>query len=139
MPIELDDIIINKAGIIERSLRRVIEEYQADPALDSYTHIDALTLNLERACQAAIDIAIHICSIQRLGIPQTSTDAFKLLEKAGILHKETTKKMIGMVGFRNIAVHEYQVMDMNILRAIAEQDWKSLVDYLAQLGVHIQP
>jgi uncharacterized protein YutE (UPF0331/DUF86 family) len=44
-----------------------------------------------------------------------------------------------MVGFRNIAVHEYQSMDMNILRTIAEEDWKSLVDYLAQLGIHIQP
>jgi len=74
-----------------------------------------------------------------LGIPQTSSDAFKLLEKAGLLHKETTKKMISMVGFRNIAVHEYQTMDMNILRTIAEHDWKSLVDYLAQLGIHIQP
>ena len=139
MPIEPDDIVINKAGIIERSLRRVLEEYRADPALTLYTHIDALTLNLERACQAAIDVAIHICSTQRLGIPQTSSDAFKLLEKAGLLHKETTKKMISMVGFRNIAVHEYQTMDMNILRTIAEHDWKSLVDYLAQLGIHIQP
>ena len=54
MPIKPDDVIYNKAAIIERSLRRMKEEYSADPDLTNYTHIDAMILNIERACQAAI-------------------------------------------------------------------------------------
>ena len=81
MLIEPDDICFNKAGIIERSLRRMKEEYTFDPELKNYTHIDALVLNIERACQAAIDMAMHITAINHLGIPQNSGDAFHLLKK----------------------------------------------------------
>lgn len=138
MSINMDDIILNKAGIIERSLRRALEEYRMDPELTQYTHIDALTLNIERACQAAIDLAIHLCSTYRLGVPQTSADAFKVLEKSSLITKETAQKMVAMVGFRNIAVHEYQMMDMSILQSIAKDGWKSLVTYLSELGVQIE-
>ncbi len=53
----VDDVCRNKASIIERTLRRMKEEYTADPELKSFTHIDAITLNIERACRTAIDAA----------------------------------------------------------------------------------
>jgi uncharacterized protein YutE (UPF0331/DUF86 family) len=65
MPIEPDDLCRNKAAIIERSLRRMKEEFAADPELVNYTHIDAMTLNIERACQAAIDLALHLIARER--------------------------------------------------------------------------
>jgi uncharacterized protein YutE (UPF0331/DUF86 family) len=75
MAIASDDILLSKSAIIERCIRRIHEEYQADPALGSFTHVDAMTLNIERACQAAIDLAMHIVSDQRLGIPKNSVAA----------------------------------------------------------------
>ena len=83
MPIALDNVCLNKAAIIERSIRRALEEFSFDPSLKSYTHIDALTLNIERACQAAIDLAFHIVATNHLGMPQTSAEAFSLLSKSG--------------------------------------------------------
>lgn len=139
MPTELDDVTLNKAAIIERSIKRLLQEYDADPELASYTHIDALTLNLERACQAAIDLAFHLCMLRKLGMPQTSSDAFRLLQRSGVIEQETARTMIAMVGFRNVAIHEYQVLDMDILRSIATGGWRSLVRYLEELGVRIQP
>lgn len=56
MPTPPDDILLNKAAIIERCIRRIQEEYHACPDLDNHTHVDALTLNIERACQAAINM-----------------------------------------------------------------------------------
>ena len=47
MAIPIDDICLNKASIMERALRRVKQEYLANPALDDFTHIDAMTLNYE--------------------------------------------------------------------------------------------
>jgi uncharacterized protein YutE (UPF0331/DUF86 family) len=139
MPTGLDSVCLNKAAIIERAIRRAREEFSLDPGLESYTHIDALTLNIERACQAAIDLAFHIIAQSHLGIPQTSSDAFKLLLKAGLIGADTTRNMIAMTGFRNIAVHEYQAMDMAILRAIATERWRSLVIYCGELGLKIEP
>src|SRR6056297_1084112 len=118
-----DNIILNKAAIIERSLNRILEEYAQNPELDNYTHIDALVLNIERACQAAIDAAYHLVAVEHYGMPQTSAEAFELLQQAGVLSPPTSRAMIGMTGFRNVAVHEYQALDMDIVRTIATKEY----------------
>ncbi len=137
MPTEPDNIVLNKAAIIERSLKRMKEEFSYNPALDNYTHIDAMILNIERACQAAIDMAQHLVAENHAGMPQTSADAFILLEKVKIISNDITKAMINMTGIRNIIIHEYQEMDMNILRAIAEKEYKSLIEFCRELGVNL--
>jgi len=116
-----DDILLNKAGIIERCVRRIREEYAACPNLDDFTRVDAMTLNIERACQASIDMAMHRVASDHLGIPQSNGEAFTLLEKAGILPPTVAKKMRAMCGFRNIAIHQYEDLDLEILRWVAEK------------------
>ena len=139
MPIPPDDVCLNKAAIIQRALRRVQEEYAADPSLASYTHVDAMTLNIERACQAAIDLAMHLVARDRLGMPQTSADAFRLLRDAGVMSSATAKAMAAMTGFRNVAIHEYQELDLSVLHHIAQSGWRSLVTYCEELGLIIKP
>ncbi len=95
-----DNISISKAAVIERSIRRILEAYAANPSLDNYTHIDAMILNIERACQAAIDLAQHIVAVQRLGMPENSAAAFLVLENASVISHKTAKAMMGMTGFR---------------------------------------
>jgi hypothetical protein len=46
------------------------------------THVDALTLNIERAGQASINMAMHVVATRRLGVPQSNAEAFALLERA---------------------------------------------------------
>jgi uncharacterized protein YutE (UPF0331/DUF86 family) len=96
MPIKPDDVALNKAAIIERCIKRIHEEYRADPEFEGYTHVDALTLNVERACQACIDLAMHLVATQHLGIPQSSSDAFKLLRQADLISAELENAMRAM-------------------------------------------
>lgn len=138
MPIELDSVMFNKAAIIERSLRRVLEELSLNPQLDNYTHIDAMILNIERACQAAIDLSMHIVASKHLGIPQNSGDSFKILNSNNIITTSIMKDMIGMTGFRNIAIHEYQELEMEILKSIATTNYKSLIVFCKELGLKIE-
>lgn len=138
MLIEPDNVVFNKASIIERSLNRMREEYKSNPELDNYTHIDAMILNIERACQGAIDLAQHLVAINHCGMPQNSADAFMLLNKSKIICENTAKKMIGMTGFRNVAIHEYQTLDLDILRMIAEKEYKSLISFCKEVGVLIK-
>jgi uncharacterized protein YutE (UPF0331/DUF86 family) len=139
MPIALDDICYNKAAIIERALRRALEEYAMDPHLENFTHIDAMTLNIERACQAAIDLAMHLVARDHLGSPQGSADSFRLLLTAGYIRSSTALALTGMVGFRNVAVHEYQQMEMSVIKKIGDKRWKDLVRYCEELGIIIKP
>jgi uncharacterized protein YutE (UPF0331/DUF86 family) len=134
-----DDILLNKAAIIERCVRRMLDEARACPKLDDFTHVDALTLNIERACQAAIDMAMHVVAERHLGVPQSTADAFVLLERAGLVDRPLSAALCGMVGFRNVAVHQYEDIDMSVLRWIVEsghRDWIRLGD---ALGVSICP
>ncbi len=139
MPTPPDEVALNKAAIMERAIRRLREEYAANPALDNYTHIDAMTLNIERACQAAIDLAMHGVARDHLGVPQSSADSFRLLADAGRISVATAQAMTAMTTFRNIAVHEYRELDLSVLRLIAETRWTSLVDFCRELGLIIRP
>ncbi len=117
----VDDVALNKAASIERCVRRVREEYGDDPrSLDDQTRQDALVLNLQRACEASIDLAMHLVSRFRLGVPQESRDAFALLAQAKMLTPELTSRLMRMVGFRNVAVHDYQKLSLPIVRSIVE-------------------
>lgn len=134
-----DDILLNKAAIIERCIRRMTEEARACPALDDYTHIDALTLNVERACQAAIDMAMHVVAQQHLGIPQSTADAFALLERAGCIEPRLAAALRGMAGFRNVAVHQYTEIDFNVLRWVVDEGHLDWIAFGKALGVIIRP
>jgi uncharacterized protein YutE (UPF0331/DUF86 family) len=133
-----DDIILNKCAIIERCIRRIKEEHKACPLLDNSTHVDALTLNIERACQAAIDIAMHITARQHLGIPQSSGQAFQLLSKHNLISEELAHSLRKMVGFRNIAVHDYQELDQAILSFIVQNGFNDFIQFCSVVGVKIQ-
>lgn len=126
MPTPPDDVLLNKAAIIERCIRRLIEESRACPDYDNFTHLDALTLNVEHACQAAIDMAMHVVAERHLGVPQSNAEAFVLLERAGLIDAPLSKSLRGIVGFHNIAVHQYEELDMDVLRWVVQsghQDW----------------
>ncbi len=138
MHTEPDNVVLNKAAVIERSLRRMRQEYTFNPALDNYTHIDAMILNIERACQAAIDLAQHLVAENHLGSPQSSAELFILLKKANMMSEETVRSMIAMTGFRNVAIHEYQELKIDILHAIAEKEYKSLISFCREAGVEIR-
>lgn len=137
LPIPPDDITLNKGAIIERCLRRIREELTLNPALDHATHVDALTLNLERACQAAIDLAMHWVARHKLGMPQTSAEAFNLLQKAGYINEELSRNLSKMVSFRNRIIHEYQTVDTAYLRQICENRLVDLVELGANFGLAI--
>lgn len=118
-----DDVLINKVAIIERCLGRIEEEYRGreDEFASNYTRQDSIVLNLQRSCEASIDAAMHLVRVRRLGIPQESRDAFGLLQNADILSSDLSRDLQAMVGFRNIAVHDYRKLNMEIVRAILEK------------------
>ena len=126
-----NDVLYNKIEIIERCIMRIREVYDSNPdTLKDYTKQDSMVLNIQRAIEAAIDIGMFIISDQKLGIPQNSRDAFEVLYNNGILDKELLEKLKKMVGFRNIAVHNYQKLNIEILQAIIEEHLDDLKEFI---------
>ena len=118
----MDDILLNKVSMIERCLKRIDEDYTGyENELESnFMRQDSIILNLQRACEASIDAAMHVVRINKLGIPQQSRDAFAMMQVAGFLDVQLTDKMQAMVGFRNVAAHDYRRLNMAVLRSILE-------------------
>jgi uncharacterized protein YutE (UPF0331/DUF86 family) len=125
-----DDVLINKAAAIERAVRRVRDEYAGDDGnlTANQTRQDAMILNLQRACESSIDAAMHLVRIHRLGVPQETREAFDLLQRAAIIDSQLADRLKKMVGFRNVAVHDYQRLNLDIVRQIILQH---LDDFLA--------
>src|SRR5690606_27684965 len=118
----IDDVIVNKTETIKRCIRRILEEYGGDERnLHHITKQDSIVLNLQRACEAAIDLAMHVVAERGIGVPQSSRDAFALLEREGMISAVLSYQMKAMVGFRNIAVHDYQALQLPVLKSIVER------------------
>lgn len=119
----VDDVILNKVAIVERCLARIQEEYAGDERnlRENLTRQDSIILNLQRACEAAIDLAMALVRARHLGLPQESRHAFELLRDAGLIEGELATRMARMVGFRNVAVHDYQRLNLDIVKAIVTE------------------
>ena len=119
----VDDVLANKAATIERCVARAREEYNADPAgfATNYTRQDAAVLNVQRACEAALDIGQYIVRRERLGVPQSARDVFDLLAKSGWIDSGLTDSLKRMVAFRNIAVHDYRNLLLPITVSVITQ------------------
>lgn len=115
----MDDVLVNKAATVERCVARVRSALAGDPALASLDAQDVVVLNLQRAAQACIGGAMHAVRTERLGLPQTSRDAFAMLADTGTLDADLAAAMMRVVGFRNVAVHEYRALNLDVVRSVA--------------------
>lgn len=125
-----DDVLLNKAATIERCVMRARQEHASNPSTfaTDFTRQDAAILNIQRACEAALDMGHHLVRRDGLGVPQGARDVFELLRRGGWIDTALAESMKRMVGFRNIAVHEYQSLQLPITVNVIEHH---LDDFLA--------
>jgi uncharacterized protein YutE (UPF0331/DUF86 family) len=132
----MNPLVLGKIASIQRSVARAREEFAragADFAHD-FTHQDAAILNVLRSCETAIDLANIIVRDRNLGAPQSSRDSFRLLADASIIPVELSEGLQKMIGFRNVAVHQYQTLDIRIAAAIIERDLDDVLTFCSSLA-----
>lgn len=127
----LVEALAEKATTIERCIARARRERGAasDFAID-FTRQDAALMNVQRACEASIDIANMVVTHEGLATPQTARDAFEALVERGIISASDAQALQRMVGFRNVAVHNYRQLDMAIVERVIDRE----LDTLARFG-----
>lgn len=131
---ENEAVLINKYESIERCINRINEEYEGNPKnLEDYRKMDSIVLNLQRACEMATDVAMYIVTSRKLGIPQTKKESFEKLYENNLISEEMCLKMKGMVGFRNIAIHEYKNIDEEILKDVIENHLIDIKEFVRQM------
>jgi len=123
------DLVYKKLAFIEacvhelRTLGRP-EEVRTDIREQRF---EAYTLQV--AIQAALDVAAHIVSDERLGFASTNRDYFELLVKFGWLPQELAPVLHNMVGFRNILVHGYEAVDPAVVEKVTRDHLDDLLAF----------
>ena len=85
------------------------------------------------AIQNCIDMAAHIVSEEGLGVAGSTNELFYLLEDQGIIDIGLTEKMIRAVGFRNLVVHEYGKVDLEVVFRVAHENVADLKEFARAL------
>jgi uncharacterized protein YutE (UPF0331/DUF86 family) len=88
---------------------------------------------LLQAIQSAIDVASHVVSDERLGEPSTQKELFETLGRRGVLEVGLSERLAGMVGFRNILVHNYVRLDLDALENVLANRLGDLDDFVAAI------
>jgi uncharacterized protein YutE (UPF0331/DUF86 family) len=128
----IDDVVLNKKESIERCIKQ-IRTYYLIPSEKSfendYFKQDAIAANLQRVSELVIDLANHVIKKGKLGLPKETRESFAILSKFEIIPAELSDKLKGMVGFRNIMVHDYQQVDIKIMIDVIERHLDDLITF----------
>lgn len=136
----MERVILNKIESIERCIKRIKETVErADFDLNNFDFQDIIILNLQKACQQSIDLAMYIVSNKKLGLPSNSRDAFIILKDSKIISDEISLTLTRMVGFRNIIIHEYQQIELKVIEYILENGLDDFLNFSKSILYYYNP
>ena len=98
---------------------------------------DIIALNLSRAVQLSVDIGAHIIANLDSEAPETMGKTFDTLAEAGVIAHETALNLKKAVGFRNIAVHNYERINWTIVYAIIKNNLADFQAYAKQIDGYL--
>jgi uncharacterized protein YutE (UPF0331/DUF86 family) len=121
------DVVLSKINIIKNCLMAI--ERASLEEKDEFFLLSIYELNLQRAVQACIDLAHVVLAKEGLGLPNSYRQAFELLKKFKVISSELSGKLIAMVGFRNISVHDYEEIKPEIVHGIVKDHLKDFEEF----------
>ena len=119
----MDRVVIHqKLESLRRCLARIRskEPISLDVLQKDYDLQDIVSLNLTRAVQMAVDIGAHMVSAQMQAAPATMGETFDQLGRMGVISEELALQLKKSVGFRNVAVHNYNSVNWAIVFSILQ-------------------
>ena len=121
-------LIAQKIESLRRCIQRIMDKAPAtfDVLVKDADIQDILVLNLTRAVQMCVDIGSHLISETDEPAPANMGEVFSTLRRIGVISAGTEDTMRKAVGFRNVAVHNYDTINWEIVFAICQ---KSLPDF----------
>lgn len=132
----MSDLLSSKIDRIKRALKRIHDVYGDGKSFkQDYTQQDSVVLNLQRTCEACIDISNHINRRHQYGVPQSSRDSFTLLAQNNVLPTALAENLKKMVGFTDLftgpkAVHDYQELNLDIVIHVIKHHLSDFNDFV---------
>jgi uncharacterized protein YutE (UPF0331/DUF86 family) len=123
------DLVAKKLAAIETFVAELRRLARPSAIADDLREARFVEHTLQMAIQAALDVASHVVSDQRLGEPRTNRELFDLLERAGWVPPALADTLRRMAGFRNVLVHGYDTVDLAVVRDVVEHRLDDLLRF----------
>jgi uncharacterized protein YutE (UPF0331/DUF86 family) len=133
------DLVAKKLAVIETSVRELRTLARPEAVARDVKEQRFVEHTLQVAIQAALDVASHIVSDERLGEPRTNRELFALLARPGLLPVDLADQLGRMAGFRNVLVHGYQDVDLLVVQDILANRLDDLLAYVRAVRARITP
>ncbi|MDH7604311.1 MAG: DUF86 domain-containing protein [Melioribacter sp.] len=111
-------MIIDKLKTLEENLKilnKIKNTYKPDDFLKDKVDEWGLRYGIFENIQIIIDIASSIVAEKNLGTPKNYSEAVTLFVSNNYIENELGRKLIKMIGLRNLLVHEYGIIDIKKL------------------------
>ena len=124
-------VIDQKLESLRRCLQRMQEKFPADAVelQSNFDLQDIIALNLSRAVQLTVDIGSHIISTTNMPAPETMGQTFEILAQQNVLSANVAEQLKKSVGFRNIAVHNYEAINWQIVHSIVREHLQDFTEF----------
>jgi uncharacterized protein YutE (UPF0331/DUF86 family) len=127
------ELLAKRLAFIETCLRELRDIARPERIENDLRERRFAEHTLQIAIQAALDVASHVVSDQRLGEPATNRALFDLLAANGWIDGALGRRLGDMAGFRNVLVHGYAAVDPRIVRDAVESRLGDLDAFVAAL------
>ena len=124
------DLVAKKLALIETCVQQLKTIARPEDLRKDIRELRFVEHTLQIAIQAALDVASHIVSDERLGEPETNRELFDLLVRGGRLPDSLASSLRDMAGFRNVLVHGYGAIDLSVVRDILENHLDDLLEFV---------
>ena len=116
------EVVEQKLESLRRCLQRIESKcpVEVDTLCSDFDLQDIVSLNLSRAVQLCVDLGAHLISGMDVPPPDTMGQTFDRLEQVGMLAASLALNLKKAVGFRNIAVHNYDAINWHIVHSIVK-------------------
>jgi uncharacterized protein YutE (UPF0331/DUF86 family) len=133
------ELIAKKLGEIETYVQELRTLARPEKIRQDIRERRFVEHTLQLAIQAALDIASHVVSDERLGEPRTNRELFDLLERGGWVASDLAQTLRNIVGFRNVLVHGYDAVDLAVVEDVLRSRLGDLLDFVSVIRGRLPP
>ena len=127
------ELVAKKLALIETCVQELRTPARPDSIRRDVREERFVEHTLQIAIQAALDVASHVVSDERLGEPETNRALFDLLVKGGRLSPALAATLRDMAGFRNVIVHGYQDVDLGVVEDVLRNHLDDLLAFVSAI------
>jgi uncharacterized protein YutE (UPF0331/DUF86 family) len=117
----VDLMLINRKLVLLSQSKKELVKYNItsfDAFKKSHKDQKAVEKTLQEMIEICMDIGKHIIADEGFRFPEDGKDIFSALQENGVISDKMADLMRNMVGFRNVVVHLYEKVDLEIVYSI---------------------